>query len=405
MTYKQTLEFLFQKLPMYQRIGKAAYRADLGNITALLENLDNPHHELRCIHIAGTNGKGSVAHLLASIMQESGYRTGLYTSPHLRDFRERIKVNGKMIPQQDVVRFVEEYRDTFCEINPSFFEITVAMAFDHFCIKQADISCIEVGLGGRLDATNVIDPEVSIITHIGLDHEQFLGNTIEKIAAEKAGIIKPGRAVVVGKCVPSVREVITEIALEKGATTYFTEDFDLKPPPTPLRGEFQRENMKTAMLALGVLGDRGWKVSEENARKGAKRVLKNTKLKGRWQKIGTQPLTFCDVAHNEAGLKEVINLIESTPHENLWMVLGTVSDKNMDSLIKILPKEAYYILCEANVPRAMPAGEMSAYFKKHDIPHEIISKPMDALQSARNRARAKDLVFIGGSTFVVAEVI
>ena len=403
MDYNQTLNFLLTRLPIYQRIGRVAYKKDIGNIISACKKLKNPHNKFKSIHIAGTNGKGSVAHILASILQESGFSTGLYTSPHLKDFRERIKINGNMIPKNKVNEFVSINKETFIKLKMSFFEMTVAMAFNHFENEKVDIAVIETGLGGRLDSTNIINPVLSIITNIGLDHTKLLGNSIEKIAKEKAGIIKDNTPVIIGSRQKKTEYIFQEISEYKNAEIYFSDiNSNYK---TDLKGNYQKQNISTALKSIDILKDLNWTISENNIKKGLINVVKNTGLYGRWQIISKQPLTICDTAHNIDGIKHIIQELKNTPHNNLHFVFGTVNDKQIDSMLKLLPKNALYYLCKANIERAMDTNTLYKKAKKLNLNCITYTSVKKALAAAKKKAKNKDLILISGSTFVVAEVL
>lgn len=406
MNYKQTIDYLFSQLPMFHRIGPAAYKANLDNITALGNILGNPQDKFRSIHIAGTNGKGSTSHLLASVLQESGYRTGLFTSPHLRDFRERIRINGRMIPEAEVVSFVEKMKNEFQTIQPSFFEMTTALAFDYFAKNKVAIAVLETGMGGRLDSTNIITPLVSVITNISSDHTQFLGDTPEKIASEKAGIIKAGVPVIIGETQKETEKVFREKAKKTGSEIFFADQLIKEHPyQTSLKGNYQQKNMKAVLQAIAVLQNKGFKITGENIRHGFLKVVENTGLMGRWQKLSGSPLTICDVGHNKDGIKEVVKQLSETPHKKLHFVLGMVSDKNHDEVLALLPKDAVYYFCKPDLPRGLDAGELKAKAADSGLKGEKYPSVKDAFQAAKKTADNDDLVFVGGSTFVVAEVV
>lgn len=406
MTYPETLDWLFNQLPIYQRIGGAAYKPNLNNTHALCDLLNHPERELRCVHVAGTNGKGSTSHMLASVLQEAGYSVGLYTSPHLADFRERIRVNGQMIPQKDVVGFVQKYKESFSAIQLSFFEMTVGLAFDYFRKKKVDIAIIETGLGGRLDSTNVVTPLVSVITNIGYDHTQFLGDTLEKIAWEKAGIIKLGVPVVVGKTQPETSPVFRTRAKAYKCPIVFADiaypDIEYR---TDLVGHYQKENQRTAYVALLSLRNQGWVIEDSHIKQGIARVITNTGLKGRWQMLSTKPPTICDVGHNEDGIKAVLKQLGATPHEHLHFILGMVNDKEIDHVLKLLPATATYYLCSPDIPRGLDVEKLAQKAKKAGLDGVTFPSVKEALKAAQNAAGVNDLVFVGGSTFVVAEVV
>jgi dihydrofolate synthase / folylpolyglutamate synthase len=405
MNYQETIQYLFSQLPIYQRIGEAAYKANLDNTIALCNFLKNPEKKFKSIHVAGTNGKGSVTHILASIFQEMGYKTGLYTSPHFLDFRERIKINGEIISENFVVKFVEENKSNFEKIQPSFFEMTVAMCFDYFAKEKVDIAIIETGLGGRLDSTNVIVPELSIITNISFDHINLLGNTIEKIAFEKAGIIKEKIPVVIGNTYEKAYEVFTKKAQELQSDIYFVENENVTPLQSDLVGDYQIENTKTVHLAVKVLRKKGYSVSEKDLVSGSNNVLRNTGLLGRWQTIGNNPLVVCDMCHNEAGVNYIVNQIKKIKYNKLHIVWGCVNDKLIDDILNLLPKEATYYFCKANIPRGLDANELMLQASKFGIVGLPFPTVKNAFEEAKNSATENDFIFVGGSAFVVAEVL
>jgi len=403
MTYRQTLDYLFSKLPMYQRKGSAAYKADIGNIVEACKILKNPHQKFKSIHIAGTNGKGSTAHMLASILQESGYKVGLYTSPHLKDFRERIKINGEKISENSVIKFVEQHKIAFENISMSFFEYTVAMAFDYFANQQVDIAIIETGLGGRLDSTNIINPELSIITNIGLDHTNLLGNTIEKIATEKAGIIKPNISTIIGRKQKETQEIFKDIAKEKNSKLIYAEQQTTY--SSDLKGKYQKENINTAVTAVQLLSKNGWDMKENSIRNGLLNTVNNTELLGRWQMLQEKPLIICDTGHNSDGIKEITEQIKETPHNKLHFVFGTVNDKNLGAILKLLPKDAIYYFCKPNIERGLDGDKLEQEAHKFNLKGHTYSSVNKAFNMAKSNAKSEDLIFIGGSTFVVAEVV
>ena len=403
MTYQETLDYLFGRLPMYQRTGTAAYKADIGNIVAASKHLGNPHTQFKSIHIAGTNGKGSTAHMLASVLQESGCKVGLYTSPHLKDFRERIKINGKMIAEQEVVDFVKESKAIFEEMELSFFEFTVAMAFDYFADQQVDIAIIETGLGGRLDSTNILNPELSIITNIGLDHTNLLGNTLEKIAAEKGGIIKENTPIIIGRKQKETNTIFQNIAKEKNAHLMYSEP--QQNYATDLKGEYQKENINTTITAIEQLQGQGWAINSSNIEQGLLKIVANTQLLGRWQTLSKIPQIICDTGHNKDGIKQISKQIKNTKYEQLHFVFGTVNDKNLDSILSHLPKNAYYYFCQADIARAMNAQKLKNKGKVFNLNGDAFTSVEQALNNAKECANKDDLIFIGGSTFVVAEVL
>jgi dihydrofolate synthase/folylpolyglutamate synthase len=391
---------------MFHRVGPAAYKPGLDNTWALLELVGNPQIGLKTVHIAGTNGKGSTSHMIAAVLQLAGYKTGLYTSPHLKDFRERIRINGVMIPEEEVVAFVNEYHEAWQDIHPSFFEITVAMCFWYFKRAGIDIAVIETGLGGRLDSTNVIEPEVSVITNIGYDHMNLLGDTIEKIAAEKAGIIKPNMPVVLGAMREEAREVMIQTALRYQApmidASHIPSAFV---PGGALKGHYQIENRATAFMALRSLAALGWDVSEKHIAQGFEQVAELTGLLGRWQKLNDKPLAIADVAHNEDGISVVLRQIGETPHKRLHFVLGLVGDKDVTRVLKLLPRNANYYFCKADIPRGLDAEMLKEQASEFQLRGESYSSVKQAYETACGAANDDDLVFVGGSVFTVAEVL
>ena len=403
MNYTQTLDYLFGRLPIYQRIGPAAYKADIGNIVTATKHLENPHTQFKSIHIAGTNGKGSTAHMLASILQESGIKVGLYTSPHLKDFRERIKINGEMIAKKQVVTFVKENLIFFTKMELSFFEFTVAMAFDYFAKQKVDIAIIETGLGGRLDSTNIIKPELAIITNISLDHTNLLGDTIEKIAGEKAGIIKNETPIIIGRRQKETNSIFKNIAKEKKTNLIYASL--QKGYASDLKGEYQKENINTVITAIKQLQKQGWVITEDDIEHGLLKTVVNTELLGRWQTLSSNPQIICDTAHNEDGIKEIAKQLSNSKYEQLHIVFGTVDDKNLDTILAYLPKNAKYYFCNANIVRAMNAEDLKRKAAKHQLNGRIFASVKDALKYAKSNANPKDLIFVGGSTFVVAEVV
>lgn len=405
MEYEACLEYLFTQLPMYQRQGTAAYKEDLDNTIALAKLIGNPEDKFNSIHIAGTNGKGSTAHLIASVMQEQGYKTGLYTSPHLKDFRERIRVDGKMISHDEVLLFVNTYKSQWEEIQPSFFEITVAMAFWYFEREGVDISVIETGLGGRLDSTNIITPEVSVITNISLDHTNLLGDTIAKIAFEKAGIIKENIPVVLGEMKAEAQKVIETFAQQRNAPISYSKEAGDIIPETDLKGFYQIENRKTALMTLKVLRQKGWQIDFDNVVKGFHQVQENTGLQGRWQQLGTQPLIIADCGHNVAGVRQVVSQLTAIDYQQLHVVIGMVSDKNIEGVLSLLPQDATYYFCQANIPRAMEPEVLQEKAQEFGLRGETYHTVSKAYQAARLYAGKEDMIYVGGSVFVVGEVI
>ena len=428
MTYQETLEWMFNKLPMYQRIGAAAYKADLNNTIQLLNFLDNPHNNFKSVHVAGTNGKGSVSHMLASVFQEAGYKTGLYTSPHLRDFRERIRINGEMIPEENVVQFIDTYKEKFEAMELSFFEMTVGMAFDYFSKEKIDIAIVEVGMGGRLDSTNLITPELSIITNIDFDHMKFLGDTRAEIAYEKAGIIKPGIPVVIGETHPETEQVFIDKAKEGDSPIYFADQiFDcdkihiesdteqqydvwknselyMEALEIPLMGNYQQKNLTTVMCALDLLRNK-FNLSEDIIRDGIAKVIRNTHLMGRWQILNKDPLTIADTGHNVAGITEVVRQLAEMSYGKLHFVLGMVNDKDIESVLQLLPRGAEYYFCKADIPRGLDANILAEKAFDMGLRGQVFESVNHAYRSAVNNAHFGDVVFIGGSNFTVAEVV
>ena len=452
MKYAETLSYLFSRLPMFTRVGSAAYKANLDNIIKFCNHLDNPQTKFKSVHVGGTNGKGSTSHMLAAILQTAGYKTGLYTSPHLRDFRERIRINGKMINQAEVVSFVEQHKDLIKSIEPSFFEATVAMAFDYFARKKLDIAIIEVGLGGRLDSTNIINPLLSVITYIGYDHMDILGDKLEQIAFEKAGIIKPGVPVIIGKKQEEIAEVFYQKARECASEIVFASDewkierenqkskvksqklknkssdidntdsgfLSLSVMPVnamnqqinqatnyklDLNGLYQIYNLATVLSSVNELRIQGFVISDEHIQSALKQVKTLTGLMGRWQTLSIMPLVICDIGHNEDGITEVLKNIENTPFEKLHIVFGMVKDKDISKVLKLLPGNASYYFCQPDIPRAKNAGELAEEANAWELCGKAYSSVKEALKSAKENASPNDLIFIGGSTFVVAEIV
>ncbi len=403
MNYQQTLDWLFQQLPMYQRQGRSAYKADLSNTIKLDDHLGNPHKKFKSIHVAGTNGKGSTCHMLASILQEAGFKVGLYTSPHLKDFRERIKINGKMCPQEFVVDFVETHKG-FIEGNRfSFFELTVGMAYAYFAQEKVDVAVIEVGMGGRLDSTNIITPVISVITSIDRDHVAILGNTLTKIAGEKAGIIKENIPVVVGERRGHLRVRFRESALSRNAPLHLVDHRE-SPPDTDLKGIYQRDNARTARKTIEVIKE-VFQVDEASIHRGFQNVAKNTGLKGRFQKLSSNPTIIADTAHNPAGIKLVFKQVSSLNYDKLFLVVGVVNDKEVSEIAPLLPKTATYFIARPDVPRGMPVEEFSTHLSNAGIQSTSFKSIPEALEAARNASSPKDLILVTGSTFVVAEVV
>ncbi len=429
MNYQETLNWLFSQLPMYQRQGKAAYKADLKNTLDLDQYFNHPHRKFKSIHIAGTNGKGSVSHMLASVLQESGYRVGLYTSPHLKDFRERIRINGEMVSEKFVVEFIEAHHAKFEEMKPSFFEMTVAMAFDYFAKERIDIAVVETGMGGRLDSTNIVSPDLSIITNIGLDHTAFLGNSIPEVAREKAGIIKKGIPVVIGESQKETMSVFEEFASKNNTKLYFADQhyesdysmltsdnkqiFNIKHKDNieyanlilDLTGYYQKKNLFTVLRAIDLLNEQGYKIEESQIYKGLENVVSNTGLNGRWQILSYNPTIVCDTGHNLEGMTLVLDQIKQTPYDRLHMVFGVVDDKNIEKLLRILPEDAKYYFTKADIPRSLDENILREKAKGAGLNGKSFEKVDQALKNAKKNAGVNDLIFIGGSTFVVAEVI
>jgi len=428
MNYQQTLDYLYSKLPMFTRVGAVAIKKDLHNTLAMCSALGNPQNKFKSIHIGGTNGKGSTSHMLAAILQQAGYKTGLYTSPHLKDFRERIKINGKMVSKSFVTNFVAQQKELISTIEPSFFEVTVAMAFDYFAKEKVDIAIIEVGLGGRLDSTNIILPELSVITNISLDHTNILGDTLPEIAFEKAGIIKENIPVVVGEKQSETAPVFIEKAKSTNSAISFADtllnikdnrqkgtylqidiyqgDELIFPKLTlDLTGTYQLKNILTVIQSVIELRTQEFNITDEALYAAIKNVKKLTGLQGRWQTLSKSPLVICDTGHNKAGISEVLLNIKNTPHQNLRFVIGMVKDKDIDGVLALLPKDATYYFCNPNLERALPAEELAQKAKPFGLNGNVFKNVADAFQNAKNDAESNDLIFIGGSTFVVAEIL
>jgi len=405
MTYAETLAYLYAQLPMFQRIGKAAYKADLTNTLALMDLTGHPEKGLRCVHVAGTNGKGSTSHLIASALQEAGYKVGLHTSPHLKDFRERFRINGEMIPEHEIVRFVECYRAGFEPIHASFFEWGVALALWWFREEHVDIAVIETGMGGRLDSTNVVTPLVSVITNIGWDHMDFLGHTLEAIAGEKAGIIKRQVPVVIGEVSPQLMEVFQSKARKSSSNVIMVDQEEPLPYPNALAGKHQERNARTARAALAVLQGTGWQVTDDHIRQGFARVISNTGLLGRWQILREPPLTIADVAHNMDGIRAVKDQLERIPYEQLHIVIGMVNDKDISRVLRELPSEAIYYYCKADIPRGLNAEDLRQQAASMGLTGQAFPSVRSAFEAASTAANLNDLILVTGSVFVVAEVI
>ncbi len=402
MTYQETLDWMFAQLPMYQRQGKTAFKKDLINIIALSNELGNPEKKFRTIHVGGTNGKGSTSHMIASVLQEAGYKVGLYTSPHLKNFTERIRINGEEISKENVVDFISENKQFLEKQGVSFFEMTVGMAFDYFAKEEVDIAIIEVGLGGRLDSTNIILPEVSVITNIGLDHTQFLGETLPEIAYEKAGIIKKNVPVVIGERQNEVEKTFIDKATECQSEILFASD-NYEEYKTDLLGDYQPKNTKTAIEAVKQL--KGFEISEEDIKLGLLNVVKNTNLKGRWQVLQEKPKIICDTAHNKEGLTYALNQLKKEKTDKLHIVLGVVSDKNLDEILPMFPKSATYYFCKPNIPRGLSENILKEKASTFGIKGESFDSVNQAFDEAKIKANSNDVIYIGGSTFVVAEIL
>lgn len=429
MNYSEAIEYLYSKAPFFSRIGKSAYKANLDNTFKLDQYFNRPYSHYKTIHIAGTNGKGSVSHTLAAILQEAGYKTGLYTSPHLKDFRERIKINGIKIPENEVITFVEQYKQLIEKIQPSFFEITSFLAFEYFKKEHVDIAVIETGLGGRLDTTNIITPILSIITNVGWDHADLLGNSIEKIAIEKAGIIKKQVPVIIGEKNSLTDKIFINQAQNNHSDIFFAEDYfsiikhfitqnnllqlsirykgkDYLPGlKYQLTGVYQLKNIPAILMAIELLKQNNIEIDEHCIYRGFSNVVNLTEFKGRWQILKNKPLTICDIAHNEPALAIVLNQLINLPHKNLYIIFGMVKDKDINRIMPLLPQNAYYFFTQANIPRALPANELFSLAQKYHLIGEIVDNPQNAVQIAYSKATIDDVIFIGGSTFIVAEVL
>lgn len=428
MNYQETLDYLYHRLPMFTRDGAVAFKKDLSNTLALCELMGNPQQQFRCIHVAGTNGKGSTSHTLSSIFQQAGYRTGLYTSPHLVDFRERIRINGVPIPEACVMEFVSRYHADLERIQPSFFEVTVAMAFQFFAREKVDMAIIETGMGGRLDSTNIIHPELSIITNIGWDHADMLGDNLPTIAREKAGIIKPLVPVVISEYQQETESVFAEIAASQQSSITFASkiyhsqslDRDLNGQKIAvkrisdqesqtyvldLQGSYQAKNLLGILAAVDQLRKQGWSLSENALRQGLATVQESTGLRGRWEILTTSPLVVCDTGHNADGWREILQNIQWTPHRQLHMVIGVMRDKDLSRMLPLLPTEAQYYFCQVDMPRALPAEELAQTAKKYSLMGASYPGVQDALFAAKSQAHAQDLIFVGGSTFVVGALL
>lgn len=397
---------------MYQRVGKTAYKADLQPTLQLAEYLNHPEKTFKSIHVGGTNGKGSTSHLLASVFQEAGYKTGLYTSPHLKDFRERIRINGEKISEEAVTEFVLKHKSFFETQKLSFFEMTVGLAFDYFRKQEVDIAIVEVGMGGRLDSTNIISPEISVITNIGLDHTEFLGNTLPEIAGEKAGIIKPFIPVVIGETQKETKPVFEQVAKEKQAAIVFADQkifpenrLEKLIAACDLKGSYQKKNIRTVLTAIEILQEKGWKVSDENIYQGIANSIRNTGFAGRWQILSRHPKIIADTAHNKEGLTLVLDQLKTEDFKKLHFVLGVVSDKDLSGILPLFPKKAIYYFCKPDLPRGMDVAILANEAKKYGLKGNVYDSVADAFEAAKSQAAAEDLIYVGGSTFVVAEVL
>jgi dihydrofolate synthase / folylpolyglutamate synthase len=427
MTYQECLDYLYQQLPMFQRIGNVAFKKSLDNIIALCNALGQPQHAFKTVHVAGTNGKGSSSHMLAAVLQSAGYKTGLYTSPHLKSFTERVRVNGAELPQDYLIRFVEEHKDLFERVKPSFFEMTVALAFKYFADEQVDVAVIEVGLGGRLDSTNIISPEVSLITNIGFDHQALLGDTLAEIAGEKAGIIKPHTPAVVSTKQPEIADVFVQKAELERAPLYFaTDTIQVQPKEQRLYGQvldvyregelwltalqsdlagiYQQYNLPGVLQTLLLLQERGYAIPESAIRQGIADTKGITGLKGRWQVLGIEPLTICDTGHNVDGIKQILSQLEALDPKKVHMVFGAVNDKDVTTILQLLPKHYTYYFCQAQIPRALPVTELVEKAELIGLQGKAYSSVAEAIAAAKGNAQPDEVIFIGGSTFVVAEI-
>ncbi|SNR63042.1 bifunctional folylpolyglutamate synthase/dihydrofolate synthase [Lutibacter flavus] len=405
MNYTNTLDWMFSQLPMYQRQGKTAFKKDLTNSLALSKHLNYPEQNFKTIHVAGTNGKGSTSHMIASVLQEAGYKVGLYTSPHLKDFRERIKVNGELIRKIDVINFIKKNKSFLEAHNFSFFEMTVGLAFDCFAKQNVDVAIIEVGLGGRLDSTNIISPEVSVITNIGLDHTQFLGETLAEIAFEKAGIIKENIPVIIGEYQEEIFSVFEKIAKEKEAPLFLASKNVNENYLSDLKGSYQINNIKTAIETFKILKTKAFNISQEHIINGLQHVVKNTGLLGRWQILKNEPKVICDTGHNKEGLKYVLDQLRKEKYNKLHFVFGVVNDKDLTTILPLFPKEAIYYFCKPNIPRGLDALELKKKCFEFGLEGKVYNSVKDAYKYALKNSLENDVIFIGGSTFVVAEVV
>ncbi|MFH0758040.1 MAG: folylpolyglutamate synthase/dihydrofolate synthase family protein [Bacteroidota bacterium] len=429
MNYQEAIEFLYSSLPMYQRVGKAAYKANLDNTIRMDEYFGHPHRRFPAVHVAGTNGKGSVSHMLASVFQQSGYKTGLYTSPHLLDFRERIRVNGQAIPEKEVTGFINSHLPMIREVSPSFFEMTVAMAFDHFAREGVDMAIIETGMGGRLDSTNIITPLLSVITNISMDHMEFLGSDLSSIAREKGGIIKPGIPLVAGQTGPEPETVLLSMARELKAPAFLVrqareplfqtmtregaslirfqnhQNGSTETWGCGLTGSYQKENVATVLSAVDCLREMGWNLSEASVQEGLSKVTANTGIMGRWQTVGSNPKSICDTAHNQAGIAAAMDQVMQTPWKELHMVFGVVGDKDLGGILPLLPREAHYYFTRSKVPRSMDALILRKKAAACGLSGKDFPSVKEAYKEAQGNAAENDMIFTGGSTFVVADLL
>jgi dihydrofolate synthase/folylpolyglutamate synthase len=408
MNYQETLTYLYEQVPMFQRVGGSAYKEGLDNTWTLDAHFGHPHQSFRTIHVAGTNGKGSVSHTLAAVLQSAGYKTGLYTSPHLVDFRERIRINGTPISKEYVIDFVERERSFFEPLHPSFFELATAMAFRYFADEQVDVAVIEVGLGGRLDCTNIIKPDLSIITNISFDHVQFLGDTLAKIATEKAGIIKPHTPVVIGETTPETKPVFLAKAVEVDAPIFFAEENDREDYPGveyELKGIYQEKNKHTLFTALPLLKEAGYHIDEETVREGFAHVVELTGLMGRWQKLHDHPTLVCDTGHNVGGIKYVAEQLKQQPCHELQIIIGMVNDKDISGVLALLPKEATYYFTQASVKRALPAKQLYKLATEAGLRGDAYPDVKSAVEAALQKSLPEDFIFVGGSNFIVADLL
>lgn len=408
MDYQNTLSYLYNSAPMFQQVGSSAYKEGLENTLALDKHFEHPHHSFRSIHVAGTNGKGSCSHIIAAILQEAGYRVGLYTSPHLIDFRERIRVNGQPISEEYVIRFVEKERTFFEPLQPSFFELTTAMAFRYFADERVDVAVIEVGLGGRLDCTNIIRPDLCIITNISFDHTQFLGDTLEKIAREKAGIIKNGIPVIIGETTPETKPVFLKKAQEANAPIYFAEENDREDYPgieCELKGIYQKKNTRTIPTALSLLKEAGYHLDEQSVRSGFAHVVELTGLMGRWQKLQDSPTLICDTGHNVGGITYIVEQLRQQSYRRLHIVIGMVNDKDIRGVLALLPQEATYYFTKASVKRALPENELQELAATVGLQGTCYPDVPAAVLAAQKESLPEDFIFVGGSSFIVADLL